>query len=88
MTRFIYAFIAVAILVPATASAADVRETACKTTKECQEESNRIRGVIVKPMGTVEVLRDRAGEWLAFEGWTGTSINTITGRLRESPMAA
>lgn len=39
----------------------------------------RIRGVVVKPMGTVEVLRDRAGEWLAFEGWTGTSINTITG---------
>ena len=24
-------------------------------------------------------LRDRIGEWLAFEGWTGTSINTVTG---------
>jgi hypothetical protein len=39
----------------------------------------RMRGVVVKPMGMVEVLRDRADEWLAFEGWTGTSINTITG---------
>jgi argininosuccinate lyase len=48
MKRFICAFIAAAILSPATASAADVRDTACKTTKECQEESNRIRGVIVR----------------------------------------
>ncbi|MEO6564754.1 MAG: hypothetical protein ABIO63_01860 [Casimicrobiaceae bacterium] len=39
----------------------------------------QIRGVVAKPMGAVEVLRDRAGEWFAFEGWTGTSINTITG---------
>jgi argininosuccinate lyase len=30
------------------AQAADVRDTACKTTQECQEESNRIRGVIVQ----------------------------------------
>ena len=38
-----------------------------------------IRGVVAKPMGAVEILRDRAHEWLAFEGWNGTSINTITG---------
>ncbi len=39
----------------------------------------RIRGVIAKPMGALEILGDRAGEWFAFEGWVGTSINTITG---------
>jgi len=39
----------------------------------------RIRGVIAKPMGAVEILGDRVGEWFAFEGWVGTSINTITG---------
>lgn len=38
-----------------------------------------IRGVVVKPMGAMEILRDRAGEWFAFEAWTGTSINTVTG---------
>jgi len=38
-----------------------------------------IRGVVAKPMGAVEILGDRAREWLAFESWTGTSINTITG---------
>jgi hypothetical protein len=39
----------------------------------------RIRGVIAKPMGALEILGDRAREWLAFEEWTGTSINTVTG---------
>lgn len=39
----------------------------------------RIRGVVAKPMGAIEILRDRAGEWLAFEEWTGTSINTVVG---------
>lgn len=39
----------------------------------------RIRGVIAKPMGALEMLGDRVGEWLAFEGWSGTSINTVTG---------
>jgi hypothetical protein len=39
----------------------------------------RIRGVIAKPMGAAEVLGDRAAEWFAFEGWTGASINTVTG---------
>src|ERR1700682_3774573 len=42
-------------------------------------EPIRIRGVIAKPMGALEILGDRAREWLAFEGWTGTSINTING---------
>jgi hypothetical protein len=39
----------------------------------------RIRGVVAKPMGALEVLGDRAREWLAFESWTGTSINTVVG---------
>jgi hypothetical protein len=39
----------------------------------------RIAGVEVKPMGALEIVRDRSGEWLALEGWTGTSINTVTG---------
>src|ERR1019366_3977408 len=42
-------------------------------------EPIRNRGVIAKPMGALEILGDRTREWLAFEGWTGTSINTITG---------
>ncbi len=39
----------------------------------------RLSGVIAKPLGAAELLQDRAREWLAFESWTGTSINTITG---------
>jgi len=39
----------------------------------------RIRGAIAKPMGAAEVLADRWREWFAFEGWSGTSINTIVG---------
>lgn len=42
-------------------------------------EPVRIRGVIAKPLSAAGVLRARAAEWLAFERWTGTSINTITG---------
>jgi hypothetical protein len=42
-------------------------------------EPIRIRGVIAKPMGALEIIGDRAREWSAFEGWTGTSINTING---------
>jgi len=38
-----------------------------------------VRGVAAKPLGAMEILRDRVHEWLAFEGWNGTSINTITG---------
>ena len=36
-------------------------------------------GVTAKPRGALELLHDRAGEWLAFESWTGVSMNTITG---------
>ena len=39
----------------------------------------RIRGMVAKPMGALELAGDRAREWLAFEGWSGTSINTVTG---------
>ena len=39
----------------------------------------RIRGVVAKPMGAFEILGDRMREWFTFEGWTGTSINTVTG---------
>ena len=39
----------------------------------------RIGGVVVRPMGALDVVRDRVGEWLAFEPWNGASINTVTG---------
>jgi hypothetical protein len=39
----------------------------------------RIRGVVAKPMGARETVRDRLGEWFAFESWNGASINTIVG---------
>jgi hypothetical protein len=39
----------------------------------------RIRGVVAKPMGALELLQDRISEWRAFEGWAGTSINTLAG---------
>ena len=42
-------------------------------------EPVRIRGVVVKPLSVREVVRDRTHEWFAFESWTGTSINTVTG---------
>ena len=42
-------------------------------------ETVRIRGVIAKPMGALELLGDRLREWTAFEGWSGTSINTLSG---------
>ncbi|MEO8345768.1 MAG: hypothetical protein ABI607_08745 [Betaproteobacteria bacterium] len=38
-----------------------------------------ISGVAAKPSGAFSVLQDRAGEWLAFERWNGTSINAVTG---------
>jgi hypothetical protein len=48
-----------------------------------------IRGVVAKPMGAREVVGDRLHEWLAFEGWTGTSINTISGgdEVQDLPLA-
>ncbi len=39
----------------------------------------RVFGVVAKPMGAAELLRDRAREWAALERWTGTSINTLAG---------
>jgi len=39
----------------------------------------RVRGAIARPMGALDVMHDRVREWFAFEGWTGTSINTIVG---------
>ena len=39
----------------------------------------RVSGVVAKPMGAVEIVRDRVQEWLAFERWSGSSINTVTG---------
>lgn len=42
-------------------------------------EPIRIRGVTVRPHDAAEVAKDRFREWFAFEGWTGTSINTVTG---------
>jgi len=38
-----------------------------------------ISGVAAKPSGAVGILKDRAREWIAFERWSGTSINTIVG---------
>lgn len=42
-------------------------------------EPVRIRGVTVHPDDAPEIARQRVREWFAFEGWTGTSINAITG---------
>jgi hypothetical protein len=39
----------------------------------------RVSGLIAKPGGALGQVADRLREWLAFEGWSGTSINTITG---------
>jgi hypothetical protein len=39
----------------------------------------RVTSVAAKPMGAGELLSDRAAEWLAFEGWSGTSINVVVG---------
>lgn len=39
----------------------------------------KILSVTAKPMGAIETLRDRGGEWLAFEPWVGASINTVVG---------
>ena len=38
-----------------------------------------IRGVEAKPMTAVQVLHDRVREWLAFEPWSGGSINSRNG---------
>jgi hypothetical protein len=38
-----------------------------------------VRGVAARPMSVAQVLTDTVGQWLAFEPWTGSSINGITG---------
>jgi hypothetical protein len=38
-----------------------------------------VRGVIARPLGAVELVRDRLGEWLAFERWRATSVDTLAG---------
>jgi hypothetical protein len=38
-----------------------------------------IRGVTAKPLGAFELVRSRVGEWLAFEGWRATSVETLAG---------
>lgn len=38
-----------------------------------------VGSVAAQPMGAVAFLRERFSEWLTFEGWTGASINTVTG---------
>jgi len=38
-----------------------------------------IRGVTVKTLSAREVLGDRVREWLTFEPWTGSTINTVLG---------
>jgi hypothetical protein len=42
-------------------------------------ETLHVRGAIASPMGAWQVLRARLREWFTFEGWNGTSINTIVG---------
>jgi hypothetical protein len=38
-----------------------------------------IRSVTAKPLGALEIVRSRAGEWLAFEGWRATSVESLAG---------
>jgi len=38
-----------------------------------------IRGVTAKPLGAFELVQSRVGEWLAFEGWRATSVETLAG---------
>jgi hypothetical protein len=51
-------------------------------------EPVRITGLAVKPGGAAGQLVDRFREWLTFEPWSGTSINTITGgaEVQELPL--
>jgi hypothetical protein len=49
-----------------------------------------VRGATAKPATLRQVLGDRVREWLAFEPWNGTSINTVTGGAdaQELPLPA
>jgi hypothetical protein len=42
-------------------------------------EAVHVGGALARPMGAWELLGDRMREWFTFEGWSGTSINTIVG---------
>ena len=48
-----------------------------------------VTGVAAKPGGVVGQAADRLREWFGFEGWSGTSINTVTGRVevQELPLS-
>jgi hypothetical protein len=54
------------------------------------ERPIRIRGVVAKPMGMLDILGDRLTEWLEFEQWSGTSINVMVGGsdVQELPLPA
>jgi hypothetical protein len=51
-------------------------------------EPPHIVGVAAKPGGAIGQLVDRFREWVAFERWSGSSINTITGgaEVQELPL--
>lgn len=51
-------------------------------------EPVRVVSVKLKPGGAFGQIADRVGEWSAFEPWSGTSINTITGgaEVQEVPL--
>lgn len=51
-------------------------------------EPVHVVSVSLKPGGAFGALGDRLREWLAFEHWSGTSINTITGgaEVQELPL--
>ena len=38
-----------------------------------------VRSATAKTMSVPDLLRDRLREWLAFESWTGTSVNVVAG---------
>lgn len=49
----------------------------------------RVEGVAAKPGGFVGQAGERLREWFGFEGWSGASINTVTGRadVQELPLS-
>lgn len=49
----------------------------------------RISGMTAKSGGLREVAGDRIGEWFMFEGWSGSSINTLSGgaEAQELPLS-
>lgn len=51
-------------------------------------EAARVNGLAIKPGGVVGQVTDLLREWFAFERWSGTSINTITGgaEVQELPL--